>query len=271
MFSFLGPFTRLHITDSFHSMPVPFEIFHNTALTPQYRSRGTERSDQFHCIFHYTVRGRGEVIFRNTTYHTAAGQGFLNIINDPLSGYGYPEDGKEPWEFVVISFDGGNTRELVEELLQRQVVYSVDPELFRRLCADLTAPMLSGTGALSCVFRLLDLLAATRKTSPYVTEFCRIVQRDILLNPTIFASAREMKVSREHLQREFRKTMGVTPADYVAKLRLEMLLAFLQEPHSETEIAQRMHFSSVSELSLFFKKQTGITPREYRRRGYLYL
>ena len=36
---------------------------------------------------------------------------------------------------------------------------------------------------------------------------------------------------------------------------------------SEKEIVDKMNFVSVSGMSIFFKKITGITPRQYRLRG----
>ncbi len=272
MFSFLQAYAQIEVVDPCRSLSRPVGIYHATVDSSEYRSRGTERSDEQHCIFHYTVHGSGEVLYEGKPYQTTAGQGFFNIINDPLAGYGYPADGTEPWEFVVISFDGGNTRALTKELLDRQVIYDLsgETEAFRKLCADLSKPILTRDMGISFVFRLMEMLKSQQECF-YVTEFCRIAKRDVMKNPTIFSIAKEIGISREHLHREFRRNTDSSPAQYLAKLRLEALCQLLCENYSESEIARMMNFPSVSGVSLFFKKHTGITPRKYRSRRYLYL
>lgn len=272
MFSFLKAYARIEVADPCRALPRPTEIYHAAVNSADYRSRGAERPNEQHCIFHYTVQGSGEVIYEGKAYKTTAGQGFFNIINDPLSGYGYPANGTEPWEFVVICFDGGNTRVLTKELLDRQVVYDLSGEAgtFEKLCADLSRPLLTRDMGTSFIFRLMEMLRSQQPCF-YVTEFCRIARRDVMKNPTIFSIAEEIGISREHLQREFRRNTDSSPAQYLARLRLEALCQLLCENYSEAEIARMMNFPSASGVSLFFKKHTGITPRKYRERKYLHL
>ena len=67
--------------------------------------------------------------------------------------------------------------------------------------------------------------------------------------------------------RELKEETGITPADYLAILRLEYAKEQLvQSDESLTEIASDLNFSSASHFCSAFKKRTSYTPKEYRRR-----
>lgn len=64
----------------------------------------------------------------------------------------------------------------------------------------------------------------------------------------------------------FRKTIGQTLTDYIAKERIaiaQRTLMFTDE--SITQIAYLSGFSTVSNFNITFKRITGHTPRDYRR------
>ena len=269
MFSFVPSVQRLEMHKNFKTFPQAYEIIHSTVNDVSYRSVGKLRAHQQHCIFHYTIKGHGEVIYHGKPYLTSAGQGFFNIINEEDSGYGYPKNQTEPWEFVVICFDGGNTREITRELLDNKVVYDISKhsEVFLRMCKDLLNPS-NLNGQITFLSKLLTLLFEETDNQNYlVANFREIVKRDVMLNPTIEAIADQLNVSREHLQREYRNQTGISPAKYLRDRRFEILCSLLMTDLTEKQIVKKMNFASVSGMSIFFKKITGITPRQYRLRG----
>jgi AraC family transcriptional regulator len=83
---------------------------------------------------------------------------------------------------------------------------------------------------------------------------------------TLESLAREAGYSRAHFLRMFRESTGTTPHQYVMQRRIahaEKLLSANQL--GVAEIAVACGFSSQAHLTLAFKKQTGMTPAEYRR------
>lgn len=100
-------------------LPRLFHYIHTIADNPTYFSEGRLRAAEFHCIFHYTLRGVGECRSNNKTQTVHAGQGFIQVINDPNSGYYYPKNSKEEWEFVCFCFDSGNSLQIINELINR--------------------------------------------------------------------------------------------------------------------------------------------------------
>ena len=266
MFREFPPVVTVETEKQIRSMPKAYQLIHQTATGVSYRSCGEKRKSEQHVIFHYTLRGCGEAVYKGTPYGTRAGEGFFNIINEDGSGYGYPADGTEPWEFIVICFDGGNVRQMVEELLQNRVVYAVrEYDALYRMCKNLID---RPETAMTFFPRLVSMLSGVGEpTDQICTKFQKIVKRDLCENPTIAAIAHEIGVSREHLQREYSKRTGHTPAKYLNDKRFEYLCALLATSMREEEIAATMHFSSVLRMTEFFKRYTGITPRRYRKDG----
>ncbi|MEZ0537579.1 AraC family transcriptional regulator [Caldicellulosiruptoraceae bacterium PP1] len=73
-------------------------------------------------------------------------------------------------------------------------------------------------------------------------------------------------LSKSHFCYIFKTTMGLTPLDYLTKLRIQKALELLGNSNlSVTEIAYEVGFNSVTSFNISFKKWTGITPTECRK------
>lgn len=70
-----------------------------------------------------------------------------------------------------------------------------------------------------------------------------------------------------HFARKFALAMNVSPHRYISRLRLEKAMAELATGAlSLTEIALNARFSSQASFTRAFRRATGMTPNEYRRR-----
>lgn len=75
-------------------------------------------------------------------------------------------------------------------------------------------------------------------------------------------------ISSGHFTTCFKASFGLTPHQYVIKLRLDEAEACLRDTQIPIgEIAARLGFSSQSHLTTAFRKYRGITPKEVRRRS----
>ena len=96
---------------------------------PSYRHEGRYRQKERHCLFKYTLSGRG--VFRDGAgeHPLPAGTGFLCEIRDPETAYYYPPDGTEPWVFVYATLVGDPAAGMVRELTGRYgPVYAIEPD-----------------------------------------------------------------------------------------------------------------------------------------------
>ena len=73
--------------------------------------------------------------------------------------------------------------------------------------------------------------------------------------------------SRYHFVRAFRTVYGQTPGQYLSRRRIERAEDLLRTADlSVTEICTLVGFTSLGSFSSSFKRHTGLTPSDYRRR-----
>jgi AraC family transcriptional regulator of adaptative response / methylphosphotriester-DNA alkyltransferase methyltransferase len=79
---------------------------------------------------------------------------------------------------------------------------------------------------------------------------------------------RQFPVSSYHLTRLFRQEFGMTPTEYLNRLRMSKALECLKTPDKNIlDVAYVCGFGSLSSFHACFKKQFGLTPNEYRRQN----
>ena len=78
--------------------------------------------------------------------------------------------------------------------------------------------------------------------------------------------ARAVGYSPYHFLRLFKKTVGLTPADYIRKRRLtEIVRHMARETRPISDIAFEYGFNSKENFIRAFKQATGTTPEKYRQ------
>lgn len=80
--------------------------------------------------------------------------------------------------------------------------------------------------------------------------------------------ARRSGFSAQHLNRLFRKHLGVTPLQYLAKIRMERAAQFLREGQlTVAEIARRVGVPDPYYFSRLFHQHHGASPSDFRKRA----
>ena len=84
---------------------------------------------------------------------------------------------------------------------------------------------------------------------------------------TVAALARQAGLSERHLARVFRDEVGVTPARYVERIRLEVARRRLEESNDPIDVvAAHCGFGTTETMRRSFLRALRTTPSEYRRR-----
>jgi AraC family transcriptional regulator, arabinose operon regulatory protein len=261
------------------SLPAIELIATGTAYGPHYRNLGKLRAHHQHTIFQYTLSGRGFFSRGNQTEEVPAGTGFLSKAFDSEVEYGYPEDGKEPWEFLFVNLQDCDSlvRPITEAhghvfRLQEDSPFMSWARGLSRL--DKTTLKISQGEALLHASRLLGEIlhsaSANRQTSPAE----ELVQRaEALLAEANFLGqvnemAEKLQVSREHLARCFREVRGHSPGDAIASRRVAQASELLiNTSMSCAEIATILGYTDQSHFTRMFKKRTGAKPQQFRKRS----
>lgn len=92
------------------------------------------------------------------------------------------------------------------------------------------------------------------------------MQADLSTDLDLHSLAKESGYSRSHFLRMFREATGITPHQYLLRLRLQQAQRMIKEKSSELlDIALACGFSSHTHMSRMFRQALGVTPSEYRR------
>jgi transcriptional regulator GlxA family with amidase domain len=110
-------------------------------------------------------------------------------------------------------------------------------------------------------------LAAQQPEREPLREALRAVTEDVAGQHSVEAMAERAGMSPRHFARAFRAETGVTPARYVARVRLEAARRLLEDtPRPVALVARECGFGTAESMRRAFLRALGVAPAEYRRR-----
>ena len=108
--------------------------------------------------------------------------------------------------------------------------------------------------------RIMDIPANVRELREYVDRNFRTLQ-------TVNDIARHFYYSREYVSKIFRKYYNLPLSEYLMNQKINCAKAWLTEGKSVTAAYSSCGFHSMSSFINAFRKRTGVTPSEYKKRG----
>lgn len=96
---------------------------------------------------------------------------------------------------------------------------------------------------------------------------CRYIEDNSVGIPTLRELGTKAGVSQDHLQRVFKRIMGITPRQYAGSLRVNNFKTNVKSGSSVTNALYETGFGSSSRLYERSSDQLGMTPGAYRRGG----
>lgn len=137
------------------------------------------------------------------------------------------------------------------------------------------APLLLAQAAGCEILAELHRLSGSRLSSgrgglsPWAERRCVELMRARMAEDISIADlAAEARLSVFHFTRMFKRTVGMSPREYLVQIRIEKARELLV--HSDLtilEVAQELGYSSGQVLARAFAKNLHVTPREYRARA----
>lgn len=254
---------------------------HETRGDRSYFHDSRQRPDSPHVVLQLTLAGEGFFADARGRTLLPAGKAWLGVIPGDFD-YGYSASPRA-YELVFVSLRGeasfqwsrriveqfGNVLDVGRHGETAAHMLAIAHGLENRSLPD---RYLMSARLYELLMTLLSALNRSRvNTVPRIAEALGLVHaRAADRSFGVAALAAALDVSREHLTRQFRAAMGVSPSDYLMQHRLRLAVRTMRSGSDKLEsIARRSGFSGANYFCRVFRLHMGLTPAEYRSRPWM--
>ncbi|MDL5053264.1 AraC family transcriptional regulator [Oscillatoria laete-virens NRMC-F 0139] len=240
---------------------------------------GMKRGKTHFILIQWTISGEGCVEWRGNPLRVGPGQAMILQIPDQHRYHLAAPD--QHWEFVYVTLYGSETRRLWKPFLsldspvigleRKSMPVSLIFETLRRIhVGEEFSPYRVSSIAYQIFMDLADGLL-TRKSdverSTAILNGLQFCNENFHQPISVGDMARAAGLSRAHFCRRFKVSEGVSPHEYLSFLRVSRGAELLQTNLSVKEIAPLCGFHDVNYFCRVFRRNTGLSPGQYRRTG----
>ncbi|NBC67815.1 helix-turn-helix domain-containing protein [Paenibacillus sacheonensis] len=237
-------------------------------------------------LMHTVVSGRGSFEIDGRRYDCSRGDTFL-IFPDEL--FSYFADDAQPWHYVWVAFKGHAAGHLLlslglspsspivhtDELRHLTSLYRKIRSTFERTSfpelADLEAGghlrvLLKEIGMLNEGKLIVDSLAILPDIDRQIKRAVRWLSYQYAQPISIEQLSRSLGYHRTHLSKMFKQVTGVSPMQFLLKVRMDRAKELLNEQShlSIDQVASSVGYPDALYFSKQFRKTFGYSPSEYR-------
>ncbi|MBE5732772.1 MAG: AraC family transcriptional regulator [Clostridiales bacterium] len=232
-------------------------------------------------IFHFVISGKGVFKTHGKTYNLKANQGFLIGDSTPVF---YQADQEEPWHYCWIIFSGKQADVIVEKLglSPENPIYTATAEnsIYNKFKAFMRGYENGNEFSIASDFNALiseiysSSINFTKTPNSCKEDYLQKAEQYILHkyhspDLRIGKIASEIGIDRSYLTRLFDNILGISPQDYLLKLRMEKAKTFLQTTtYSVGTIANSVGYPNIDAFSKMFKRVYGYAPTSVRKNKY---
>jgi AraC-like DNA-binding protein len=232
-------------------------------------------------LVHYVLSGKGSFRCMGRDYELAQGDHFF-IFPGELVSYG--SDEQDPWRYRWIGFKGSMADQLLSRMnisAHRPTVHTGSHRKIRVLFHQIERVLREGHpscdmqagGYLRLLFaeyakHRMDVPAQQKETNPsqhQVEQAIRWLNLQYSKPISIEQMAHALGYHRTYLSKIFKQTTGLSPMNYLLKIRMERAKLLLQERLTVEQIASSVGYPDALYFSKQFKKWYGCSPSEYRQ------
>ncbi|MBQ7374339.1 MAG: AraC family transcriptional regulator [Clostridia bacterium] len=240
-------------------------------------SHGPTRKDEH--VLQYVFSGEGTYILNNKTYKLEQNSLFYLPKNEIVK---YFSNAVNPYAYYWIGVDGESVVKLISAigLTKESPVISIDDDgitdTFESLKTAVLKDNLSGIlEANSIVLKLFSLLTKANLSNDktiknvsmeYVNKALYFIRENFGKDVNVTKISKAVGLKRNYFDVIFKQRMGTSPIDYLISYRIEQAKIMLSSGMSVTETAINCGFNSPSNFGVKFKKMTGITPLNFKKK-----
>lgn len=224
-------------------------------------------------VFEYVLSGAGHVRQDREIVSVAAGDAY---ILQPGRHHHYYADSREPWGKIWFNVNGSLVGHLLSDYRMDNVLKIpgfADAGYLQAVVKTIEEEPVHCGGELAILLhryiqalsRFLGNEASGQSRALTMKNF---IEQNAARPLTIDDIAGCVPLSRSRAIHLFRETYGVTPYRYYLQLRYELSRSLLERTGlSVQEISDRLGFVDYHHFSGFFKKESGVSPSDYRKQS----
>lgn len=212
-----------------------------------------------HWLLHYIVSGCGFFVKEGKTYQVNPGDIFVIA---PYEETYYEADDANPWHYIWLGFTANELPyPLDKAVLHVPALGSVFQEALQ--CSNMN---LGKSAYISA--KLWELFAYfldnEHQQSGYIDKAINCMKLEYANGITITEIANRLNLNRSYFSTLFKESLGVSPQDYLNKLRLEKAAELMTTHQKSPSIAAiSTGYSDIYNFSKMFKRHYGVSPRTY--------
>ncbi|NIK76143.1 AraC-like DNA-binding protein [Paenibacillus castaneae] len=255
-----------------------FATGYQLVTEPDYFWDGMKRIDGPLYLIQYTVSGCGQFRLGDVTHTIRENMAFLAEIPGDHH-YCLPQS-SDHWEFYFVLIRQQHLHKLWGELLQTIGATpsfeqsSAVARSLRNLYAEACGNRIGNSYQASIlIYRfMMELLQSNMTQQQEKAAWPAQVQQAVAYIEAEFHTLQSLddvadaaSLSKYYFTRVFTQSTGMTPMDYVTKLRIEKAVQLLRQTELTVEdIAHSVGYSSSSYFSKVFRSKVGFPPRDFR-------
>lgn len=206
----------------------------------------------------------------------------LNKLNQPAALFAYEDGWAAQWIYLAESMGlevpndlavlGADNNPLIARSLSTPLSsVETNQEGLGHQAALVLKDLMDGKDLAGHIYKHRPTSVVTRastdviaSTNPVIRKALEIMNNDISI--TAAEVAQQMDMTQQGLQRAFRSHFHLSPGQISRKLRIRFIKnAIVHTDKSMEEVAFEAGFTSTPSLYLFFKRETGMTPGDYKK------
>ena len=245
----------------------------------------TRRENLPSYLLKYTVSGQGVLDYKGEMHHLRPGTLFWIDCRNLQNYHTSQAEGK--WHVLWVHFYGPTARAYYNAFLEanadspvlqteEQLPYvELIEELLRlyennvnRIPDDIQASGLLIQLMVSCILECQKQKRRITDSNDYTVSIRSYLDVNYQENISLDSLAQAFSINKYYLQKLFKKRLGLSPNEYLTRVRLERAKERLRTTgDTMIQIAQDVGYTA-SYFDVVFRKYEGITPREYREQWY---
>lgn len=217
-----------------------------------------------HYVIHFVLSGTGIFKHRGKTFYPKAGDLF---IFHPFEKVYYEADANDPWHYVWAGF---SVRGDLPQVYNNSVIHCPtlktifkDMLLCKNYESGRSAYLSHGLWEITA-----SLLENEKQSMNYVEQTLHYFHATYSRNLDLEEIASLLNINKRYLITLFTKEMGISPYQYLIKLRLNKAIELLVD-HKQpaTIVAQSVGCQTYSHFSKLFKQYVGVSPSDYQKQA----